>query len=174
MPMDQDDDSDNSGIAYYPFAWVLIPIVFFGLIAVLLTCYRYRRRRRTQAMWEQQQQPLHHRLYPPPLRGGGGGDLEAMVPPGRARPRRFGFGSRDEGLNELGEAPPAYTAPSQKHPVVVDVANGVELRDLADAEVGTSGRLPRYDEAQQQGQQRQEGGATATVAPPPRAVLPSG
>ncbi|KAI1635140.1 hypothetical protein F4809DRAFT_470483 [Biscogniauxia mediterranea] len=174
MPMDQEDDSDSSGIGYYPFVWVLIPIVFFGLVAVFLTCYRYRRRKRTQAIWEQQQQQYpHHRQHPPP-RGGGGGDLEAMMPgPGRSRPRRFGFGSRDEGLNELGEAPPAYTAPSQKHshPVVVDVVNGVELRHVADAdaEVGTSGRLPRYEEAQQQGQGQ---GATATVAPPPRAVLP--
>ncbi|KAI5922699.1 hypothetical protein F4810DRAFT_248086 [Camillea tinctor] len=172
MPMDQDDDSDNSGIGYYPFAWVLIPIVFFGLVAVLLTCYRYRRRRHAQALWEQQNANLrHHPHNRPPFPPH---DLEAGAP-GRARSGRtrrlgFGFGSRDEGLNELGEAPPAYaaatTAAAQKPPV------DVELRDMTqrEAEVGTSGRLPRYEEAQGHGQGE---GAATTIAPPPRVVLPS-
>ncbi|KAI1502852.1 hypothetical protein F5X99DRAFT_145739 [Biscogniauxia marginata] len=189
MPVgNQDDDSDSNSNNFYPFAWVLIPIVCFGLIAALLTCYRYRRRRRMQAAWEQDAPQRDPEAIPPNY-------LQLPREPGRTwigRPRRpgLGVGSRDEGLNELGEAPPAYTASQKDRHAGPIVTEGVELRNMgngpdvatvpaATAEAGMSSGLPRYEEARQQGGDRTQPGATTTSptnepAAPPRAVLPFG
>ncbi|KAI1812605.1 hypothetical protein GGS20DRAFT_524965 [Poronia punctata] len=93
-----EEEEEASGRTQTPFAYVLVPIIGFGLFCVLITCYRYRRKRRL----------LHLQQH----------ELEAGTgswPRRRVRPRRLGLGiaatSMDEGLNELGEAPPAYKPP---------------------------------------------------------------
>lgn len=116
-------------------------------------------------------------------------DLEAMGH--RPRPRApnerrvregrglgLGLGSREEGLNELGEAPPAYTAP-QKQP---EDTEGVELGPIqqppiatATTEGASTSRPPAYEDLQRERNQSPSPPPTSSnlPAPPPRAVLSS-
>ncbi|KAI1401406.1 hypothetical protein F4819DRAFT_458589 [Hypoxylon fuscum] len=168
--MDQgDNDSGDNIFATYPFSWVLVPLIIFVGAGTLLICYRYRRRQKLRARYGTN--ALER-------------DLEAMGNHPRPRPpneRRRGlylmFGSREEGLNELGEAPPAYTAP--KRP---EDTEGVELTPIphptsstATEGAGTS-RLPAYDELHQETNRSQSTAPTSAPdlpEPPPRAVLSS-
>lgn len=102
--------------ASHPFTWVLVPVCILGLVAILIACFRFKRRQKRTSYALSRASFGRNALDQ---------DLEAL---GVNRPRRqqngviggrrimgFGFGdaSREEGLNELGEAPPAYT-PSHK------------------------------------------------------------
>ncbi|KAI1778265.1 hypothetical protein F4818DRAFT_291852 [Hypoxylon cercidicola] len=148
--MDADDDDSSSGsiFATYPFSWIIVPLVIFVGAGTLLVCYRYRRRRKLRMQYGTN--ALNQ-------------DLEAMAHQSRPRlpnERRAGgrrglilmFGSREEGLNELGEAPPAYTAP-RKRP---EDTEGVELTPVEQststtsttAVQSTSAGLPAYEDLQ--------------------------
>ncbi|KAI2625826.1 hypothetical protein GGR54DRAFT_516429 [Hypoxylon sp. NC1633] len=172
--MDRDDGNSGSIFSTSPFSWVLVPLVIFFGLGAFLIWYRYRRR-----------QKLRMRYGTNALER----DLEAMgnrprprIPTDRrtGRDRRliFGLGSREEGLNELGEAPPAYTAP-QKRP---DDTEAIELAPIHHPPgattvegAGTSGP-PAYDELQRVSDPSQSTTATSTsnvLEPPPRAVLSS-
>ncbi|OTB09067.1 hypothetical protein M426DRAFT_131737 [Hypoxylon sp. CI-4A] len=176
-PNDNDNDNSSDSIfSTYPFSWVLVPLIIFVGAGTLLMCYRYRRRRKLRMLYgtnalEQDLEAMGNRLRPRPNER-------------RTRERRvlgFGIGSREEGLNELGEAPPAYTAP-QKRP---DDTEDMELRPLpqptsavATEEASTS-RPPTYEEIQQGGQGVNRVPSTEPITtsnvpqPPPRAVLSS-
>ncbi|KAI0434415.1 hypothetical protein F5Y09DRAFT_252020 [Xylaria sp. FL1042] len=144
------DENPNNG-PQEPFAYVLIPVLVFGLVVSLITCYRFRRRKRRIARLAEE--------------GGGGGgpafvrDPEtgrmridgransAAAATGRRRAGRrlgLGVGSREEGLNELGEAPPAYTPNAPKPPSVEHVE--LMTYSQATAEIGTSRSPPTYGE----------------------------
>ncbi|KAK9415657.1 hypothetical protein SUNI508_10316 [Seiridium unicorne] len=112
-----DDDNDSSGfnMGASPLAWVAVPICL--LIVAALAIAFIRRRRRQRQRHSHGMTALER-------------DLEAMGPnrvrrsastrwqwasnqTGDRVGRRVGVGvgSREEGLNELGEAPPAYSPP---------------------------------------------------------------
>ncbi|KAI1107068.1 hypothetical protein F4804DRAFT_298445 [Jackrogersella minutella] len=172
--MDADDDDSSNIFATYPFSWVLVPLIIFVGGGTLLLCYRYRRRKKLRMLYGTN--ALER-------------DIEAMGR--RSRPRApnerrargerhglgFGFGSREEGLNELGEAPPAYTAP-QKQP---EDTEGVELGPIQPppsavvTEGASTSRPPAYDELQRAADQSQSTTPSTTnlPEPPPRAVLGS-
>ncbi|KAF4989902.1 hypothetical protein FDECE_14565 [Fusarium decemcellulare] len=115
--MATDDTNDDSGFSLTdrPFAWVLIPLIvilFIGLVATIIQVRR-RRRRRT-AQW-----PGHGpRVLAPSGR---------LFGPAGARRTTRGApwnGTRsEEGLNELGEAPPPYDGKKERQ-------DGAELQDL--------------------------------------------
>ncbi|ETS82212.1 hypothetical protein PFICI_07214 [Pestalotiopsis fici W106-1] len=149
------DGGDGSGSAFdvgtSPFAWILVPICILVVAAIIITVFRYRRRnkqRNSHGMVALQR------------------DLEALGPnrvrrstntrwqwagdgPRNGRRVGIGIGSREEGLNELGEAPPAYSPP-QKNP-----NDDVELHDYVasptvhePSATPPSQVLPAYGEAQ--------------------------
>ncbi|KAI6092259.1 hypothetical protein F4821DRAFT_159831 [Hypoxylon rubiginosum] len=151
MDADTSDDGSGSIFSSYPFSWIIVPLVIFVGFGTLLVCYRYRRRRKMRMQYGTS--ALNR-------------DLEAM--PHQSRPRlpnerRAGgrrglilmFGSREEGLNELGEAPPAYTAP-RKRP---EDTEGVELTPVQQSTSTTSttavegtgaNGLPTYEDLQRE------------------------
>lgn len=116
----------------YPFWWIIIPVVGVIALACLVTLLRYRRRKLRRTLAGYRNNALRR-------------DIEAMGPPrhrplalnrrwyttgpnvsaGHSRWRSVGLGaglnSRDEGLNELGEAPPAYTARQKQAPGVQEI-----------------------------------------------------
>ncbi|KAK8049442.1 hypothetical protein PG994_011172 [Apiospora phragmitis] len=123
--MSSDEDGDYDGglgsNSAHPFTWVMVPIVVLAIAAVLMTCMRYRRRNKMLRAFgpnppDRDLESMGTGRYRRP--GGasrwqwaGAGD----APRGAGR-RRFGLGvaSREEGLNELGEAPPAYSKSPQQ------------------------------------------------------------
>ncbi|KAF7544418.1 hypothetical protein G7Z17_g9973 [Cylindrodendrum hubeiense] len=114
------DDSDFGSLSNKPFAWVLIPLGIFIFIGVAATIYQIRRRRRRRRRGT--------------LQWPGGSSRQLLTPGGRvaalrARPdrRRTGLGTTrsEEGLNELGEAPPPYDGKKDG-----PQDDGTELRDL--------------------------------------------
>ncbi|KAL7622930.1 hypothetical protein AAE478_006609 [Parahypoxylon ruwenzoriense] len=171
-----DNDSSSNIFEAYPFSWVLVPLIIFVGAGTLLTCYRYRRRQKLRMRYgtnalERDLEAMAHRPRPRAPNG--------RRPDGEPRrPRRLGlgFGSRDEGLNELGEAPPAYTA-AQKQP---DNTEHIELSPIqqsagttATERAGTSGP-PSYDELRRDAGRAQSTAPDSTSnlpEPPPRAVL---
>ncbi|KAI5860141.1 hypothetical protein GGS23DRAFT_582732 [Durotheca rogersii] len=176
MDYDADSDSDSGSIfTDYPFSWILVPLVIFAVVGMLLVCYRYRRQQKLRMRYgtnalERDLEAMAHHPRPRPGRPA----VERYHAPGRWG---FGFGTRDEGLNELGEAPPAYTAP-QKRP---DDAEGVELSPMPRQPAGTTAMggpginaPPTYDEIER-GSDRSQSAAppppSNLPAPPPRAVL---
>ncbi|XXH03603.1 hypothetical protein Hte_010008 [Hypoxylon texense] len=173
--IDQDsNDSSGSIFSTYPFSWIIVPLVIFVGAGTLLVCYRYRRRRKLRMQYGTN--ALNR-------------DLEAMAHQSRPRlpnERRPGgrrglilmFGSREEGLNELGEAPPAYTAP-RKQP---EDTEGVELTTVEQststtstaAVGGTGARLPTYEDLQREPSRPQPQAPTPSSnlpEPPPPAHL---
>lgn len=110
-----DNNNDFGSLSNQPFAWVLIPLVIFVLIGIVTTIYQVRRRRRRRAL---QQWPGGSTLT-------AGGRVNAASP--RENRRRLGFGTTrsEEGLNELGEAPPPYAGKKDGQQ-----DDGTELRDL--------------------------------------------
>ncbi|KAH7149304.1 hypothetical protein B0J13DRAFT_302589 [Dactylonectria estremocensis] len=116
-------DSDDSGsMNVNPLTWLLIPFSIAVLIAVVFTVthYRTRRRLRNTPGWP------HPPGGPSPFRPLGRGGSE-MLDQRRERQRmaRPGVTRSEEGLNELGQAPPAYDG---KKGALRDP--GTELRDL--------------------------------------------
>ncbi|KAF3013968.1 hypothetical protein E8E14_006885 [Neopestalotiopsis sp. 37M] len=148
------DDSDSSGSAFdvgtSPFAWILVPICILVVAAIIITVFRYRRRNK---------QRTSHGMVALQR------DLEALGPnrvrrstntrwqwagdgPRNGRRVGIGIGSREEGLNELGEAPPAYSPPQKN-------SNDIELHDYVSSHTThdtsmtpLSQVLPAYGEAQ--------------------------
>ncbi|KAI8950724.1 hypothetical protein F4801DRAFT_336368 [Xylaria longipes] len=152
------EDNSNNGPNQNPFAYVLIPILGFGLVVAVISCYRYRRKK--QRLARLAQDPEYQRqLEEGPRertqldRGPNGVIIIAGDRGGRrgGRSRRLGLGvgvgSREEGLNELGEAPPAYTPNAPKPPSEVGVEH-IELTTYsqATAEAGMSRSPPLYGE----------------------------
>ncbi|KAI0206069.1 hypothetical protein F4808DRAFT_455557 [Astrocystis sublimbata] len=142
-----DDDSDNGGGHQNPFAYVLIPILVFGVVVAVITCFRYKKKKsrlaRLAADPEYQRQLEEGRAQGERGPNGViivGGDRAGRR--GRSRRLGFGVGSREEGLNELGEAPPAYTPSAPKPPSVTGTEH-VELMTYSQATAGAGmGRTP--------------------------------
>jgi hypothetical protein len=107
--MSDDDDNDNGGVQWdildRPYSYVIFPlIVVFVVVFVGVILYNRRRRRRLVA--------LHGHNWP-----GGRQNPLSHIPAGRRARMRGGRDNRwapwgstrsQEGLNELGEAPPPY------------------------------------------------------------------
>ncbi|KAI8624459.1 hypothetical protein F5Y19DRAFT_316050 [Xylariaceae sp. FL1651] len=214
------DPNSDSSQKPFAFAYILIPIIGFGLVAALVTCYRYRRGQRLARILGD---PAYERELEAGMQrrrrtqvdrgpngvviitttaGEGGGGEGGRIGGGR-RSRRLGLGagvgSREEGLNELGEAPPAYT-PNRPKPSAAEGVENVELTTYsqATADAGTSTSPPGYDDEQHpatgtgtgtgaRGTSENTGTNRASTentttntttptitepAPPPRAVLP--
>ncbi|GAW20969.1 hypothetical protein ANO14919_104820 [Xylariales sp. No.14919] len=148
------DDNPNNGPSQ-PFAYVLIPILGFGLIVSLITCYRYKRRRHRLALLSAEDPSYVRDLETGRARVERGPNGVTIRPErgrrvrGRSRRLGLGVGSTEEGLNELGEAPPAYTPNAPKPPSEVGAAGVVENVELttysqASAAAGTSRSPPSY------------------------------
>ncbi|KAJ2899634.1 hypothetical protein MKZ38_002949 [Zalerion maritima] len=128
---DEEDSSD-------PFkTWIYAPLIVFMIIALVIVAMQFRRRRRKntnnlmlrqalardiEALNNDPNHPSAQRIYI--IRTGANGQPEEVVPAGGRRARTGGLGLRpsrwqwslpirrapEEGLNELGEAPPPYDA----------------------------------------------------------------
>ncbi|KAI1178677.1 hypothetical protein F4777DRAFT_82488 [Nemania sp. FL0916] len=154
------NENPNNG-PQNPFAYVLIPVIGFGVIVALLTCYRYRRRKQRLARFAAEHPGRLEAGTTRHIRGPNGVIITTTTTTttssgGRrgGRSRRLGLGvgvgSREEGLNELGEAPPAYTADAPKPPTPGDgTGEHIELMTYsqATADAGTSRSPPEYGEA---------------------------
>ncbi|KAI1475266.1 hypothetical protein F4774DRAFT_414030 [Daldinia eschscholtzii] len=173
--MEAEHSGSHNIFATYPFSWVLVPIIIFIGVGTLLMCYRYRRRRKLRMLYGTS--ALERDLEAMGNRSRSRAPTERRARGGR-RGLGSGYDSREEGLNELGEAPPAYT-PAQKRP---DNAEDVELNPLqplptavvATNGAGTSGP-PTYEELQLGTGQTQPTAPDPTPSvpePPQRAVLP--
>ncbi|KAL6363323.1 hypothetical protein LRP88_02735 [Fusarium phalaenopsidis] len=111
-----DNNDDDFSISDRPFAWIIIPlavIIIIGCIATLIQVRR--RRRRRQQQWAGQGPRV---LGPPPGRLFG-----ATGTRGNGRRGPWAGTRSQEGLNELGEAPPPYDGKKERQ-------DPVELRDL--------------------------------------------
>ncbi|KAI0907421.1 hypothetical protein F4823DRAFT_564816 [Ustulina deusta] len=147
------NDTTNDG-PQQPFAYVLIPLLGFGLIVSLITCYRFRRRKQRLARLVAEDPGYVRELEAGRTRVDRRGPNGAVVTGRRRAGRRLGLGvgSREEGLNELGEAPPAYTPNAPNAPKPPEAGGGgvenVELMTYsqATAEAGTSRSPPGYGE----------------------------
>lgn len=127
--------------------YVVIPIIGIGLVLAVLTVYRYRRKRQMMGLFADglRLEAGQRNYYANGERviivtnGAGGGRTRA-----RAGGRRLGLGvgSREEGLNELGEAPPAYTPdgiPGPKPPATGVVGTETETGTGTVTGTGTEG-----------------------------------
>ncbi|KAI1756064.1 hypothetical protein F4782DRAFT_526618 [Xylaria castorea] len=153
------DDNPSNGSNQNPFAYVLIPVLGFGLIVAVITCYRYRRKKHRLARLAQdpeyQRQLEEGRRERTQLDRGPNGVIIIAGDRGGGRrggrSRRLGLGagvgSREEGLNELGEAPPAYMPNAPKPPSEAG-AEHIELTSYSQAmaEAGMSRSPPLYAE----------------------------
>ncbi|KAK8089200.1 hypothetical protein PG997_004161 [Apiospora hydei] len=183
--MSSDEDSDYDGFggnSAHPFTWVMVPIVVLAIAAVLMTCMRYRRRNKMLRAFgtnppDRDLESMGSSRYRRPAgasrwQWAGAGD----APRGVGR-RRFGLGvaSREEGLNELGEAPPAYSKSLQQGdhiemgaptasvaPSATGAQAAPEPRGPGDARTSSP---PAYDGSS-------SNNSTIPSAPPP-AILPS-
>ncbi|KAJ4307599.1 hypothetical protein N0V84_012613 [Fusarium piperis] len=112
-----DSNDDDFSLTDRPFAWVIIPLAVIVIIGCIATFFQIRRhRRRRQQQWAGQ----GPRVLGPP------GRRRLFVTTGtRGNGRRAPWaGTRSqEGLNELGEAPPPYDGKKERQ-------EPVELRDL--------------------------------------------
>lgn len=111
-----DTSDDGFSITDRPFAWIIIPlavIVIIGCIATFVQMRRHRRRRQQQ--WAAQG---------PRILGTPGRLFVATGTRGNGRRAPWAAGTRsEEGLNELGEAPPPYDGKKERQ-------DPVEMRDL--------------------------------------------
>ncbi|CAM1500770.1 Fc.00g099320.m01.CDS01 [Cosmosporella sp. VM-42] len=105
------ETDDGTSLSDQPFAWVLVPLVIFLFIGVVATIYQIRRRRhrRLQNQWPGQPITTPHGIV--------------VITNRRPGPSRWApWTTRSqEGLNELGEAPPPYDPKKER---------AQELRDL--------------------------------------------
>lgn len=114
------DDNGMDSISNQPFAWIIIPLVIFFFVGVVATVYQIRRRRRrAQGQWPGQPITTPHGIV-----------VITSRRPGASRWAPWTTRSQ-EGLNELGEAPPPYDGKKER---------GQELRDLERGE----GSPPEY------------------------------
>ncbi|KAI2624044.1 hypothetical protein GGS21DRAFT_325457 [Xylaria nigripes] len=135
------DDGGNPSV----FGYILLPVLGLGIVFCLLTCFRYRLRkqRAISARGATSSQPQAETNQGEPI----------VLVPGPSERRQIGLGlglgleSVEEGLNEFGEAPPAYTAKP---------------------EAGSSRNPPVYG-----GEQGEEARSNEMPVAPPRAVLHS-
>ncbi|KAH8157191.1 hypothetical protein CIB48_g11056 [Xylaria polymorpha] len=174
------DNNQNNGPSQNPFAYVLIPVLGFGLIVAVITCYRYRRKKQRLARLaedpEYQRELEEGRRQRTQLDRGPNGVIIIAGDRGgrRGRSRRLGLGvgvgSREEGLNELGEAPPAYTPNAPKPPSEAG-AEHIELTTYsqATAEAGMSRSPPLYGEEPPRARSGQAVGTTSRAVDNARA-----
>ncbi|KAI7229279.1 hypothetical protein KC330_g7528 [Hortaea werneckii] len=138
-----DDDSNSTSLVNYYFVFLALIVCIAGLAAFMV----WRKRRRAAFHF-------HH---------GGQGvmvrDISQWYPgPGRAGPRRYrqprGWdsredNSREEGLNEFGEAPPAYAPPKTREEEEQEIVNhggpAVPMQTLSREEAGL--KPPDYTQA---------------------------
>lgn len=113
-------DTHGSGLdlSNEPIAWVLIPLVIFGCIGVAATFFTIRRRRRLRVQYRNWPADRQRAL------DSNGNTIIQRQP--RATQSRWAWANTrsQEGLNELGEAPPPYLGPKDGE------GDGTELRDL--------------------------------------------
>lgn len=131
MAEDDDDGQRRWAMLDRPYAYVIFPlIIVFIIFFVIIILYNRRRRRRHFA--------LHGHNWP-----GGRENPHAHIPAAerRRRPRRdnrwgpWGATRSQEGLNELGEAPPPYDGKRD---------GTVREQELRDLERGEGTRPPEY------------------------------
>lgn len=114
--IDGGDDAKGTLFDLHPMAWFIIPASIFVASMVILVLLRHRRRRRAirKAQWAASGLPTH-RAQP---YGGLGSrpQPQTTTTSWSQRARGFaGFKRTDgNGLNEYGEAPPAYTEPGSQ------------------------------------------------------------
>ncbi|KAH7021596.1 uncharacterized protein B0I36DRAFT_367973 [Microdochium trichocladiopsis] len=111
------DDARGTLFDVHPMAWFIVPAAIFLASMVVLMLVRYRRRRRAamKAQWgttniatntSQRYPPTSTRPWP----------YTSTTPSWSQRARNLaGFKRGDNGLNEFGEAPPAYTGPTSNY-----------------------------------------------------------
>ncbi|KAM5352525.1 hypothetical protein ACJ41O_005247 [Fusarium nematophilum] len=109
------DDDDFGSLSDRPFTWIFIPLIVIIFIGLVVTIIQVRRRRRRRAA----QWPGGPRVLAPsghlftPGQGLRGGNRRTPWPGTRSQ----------EGLNELGEAPPPYDGKKDRQ-------SPMELQDL--------------------------------------------
>jgi hypothetical protein len=133
VPENTDSNSDVFG--GHPVTWILLPICCLAFAAICIGIFRYRKRKRSRLLDMLNTTPSQRdveagrrngpRRTANPRWQWAGTD---GAPSGRRR-AGVGVGSREEGLNELGEAPPAYTASKRSE-------DDVELGDLSASPTG--------------------------------------
>ncbi|TDZ39827.1 hypothetical protein C8035_v002143 [Colletotrichum spinosum] len=91
--------SDGTGVSSNPYTWILTPLIVFLAIGILATLIQFQRRRRLRKLGLQRPWPRRD-LEANRQRAGGQRS---------SRTGRWAWTTRsDEGLDEFGEAPPAY------------------------------------------------------------------
>lgn len=126
--MDNDKD-DGISFSDYPFAWIIIPIFVFFFVGLCMTILRFRRRRRRATQYQQWPGTTGRVVGP------GGHIVVVSRRGGASRWNPWQTTRSQEGLNELGEAPPPYEGKKNGQ-------QGNELRDLESGE-----RPPEYPAA---------------------------
>ncbi|KAI6752825.1 hypothetical protein HG530_013577 [Fusarium avenaceum] len=117
---DSNDDDTNGGFSFgnQPFTWVLIPLFVILVLGLTATIIQIRRRRRRRA-----------NQWPGPGPAPGSRAAGIRGGNGTTNRRTLWNGTRSqEGLNELGQAPPPYDGKKETR-------DPLELRDL---EAGSS------------------------------------
>lgn len=131
METQQGDAEPTGPFGKHPFAWVMVPLVALAVVCVWITCLRLRRSRQlalagVAAIQDPESLRRRQQMRPMGASRWQWGGQEA--PPGSRRPRNGG--SREEGLNEFGEAPPAYTkSPDQSEHV--ELSNTMAVHDAS-------------------------------------------
>lgn len=115
-----DTDSSFGGLSNEPFAWALIPLVVFFFFGAAAIAFTIRRRRRRRLQYLQQWPGTNGQRVVGP-----GGNIIVVTSrrPGASRWTPWHTTRSQEGLNELGEAPPPYEGKNERR-------EGTEMRDL--------------------------------------------
>ncbi|KAI1845116.1 hypothetical protein JX265_002799 [Neoarthrinium moseri] len=164
MSESQGDDTPGSPVEDRSFTWITVPLAILIAAAICITFLRYRRRNAQRAL-----HGMHalerdlEALGPNRIRRPQNARWQwtGVEPHGRVRRIGIGVGSREEGLNELGEAPPAYTPPRKTSSGAVELHETVasvstvqptahptsELRPAVIAQTDNSVNPPAYGEA---------------------------
>ncbi|KAM0333274.1 hypothetical protein ACHAQA_001935 [Verticillium albo-atrum] len=115
-----------------PASWIFIPIILLVFVVASLSCLTVRRRRRRRIAAANAAWPGHS-PYDPERGGSGGPHTRGGPYSARARRARPWAARSSEGLNELGEAPPAYEPKAKPGRGLADDdndSNGVELQQF--------------------------------------------
>lgn len=156
---DDSDDDDGGAGSKYPYGWFVIPVVGAIALACVVMLLRYRRKKLVRTLNGYRNNALrqdietmgpprhHHRPWNlasrtnsnVPFAGynnnsGGGGAALGPGPgprPGLGRGRGSVASGQNEGLNEFGEAPPAYTARQKEQSAVEEI----ELNNMGRSQV---------------------------------------